>query len=307
MESPTRSHSASRRPGRWLRIFALVVPLLLLAVYSGVSLFSAEMLTRPHNHPLVLDPRSVSLGAKAWSVKTRDGVSLRGWHYPSRSRRHLVVLVHGLWASWHAMARLGRDLHRLDYDVLLFDLRGHGQSGPSRVSMGRRERLDLRAVLRWSREAGFPPERVGWVGYSMGASTLLMEAERNPEIRLAVIDSPFGNLPEVLDQQLSKHSGLPSLFNPGILTAADLAFGVRTDDLVPVRSARGWGDRPLLLIHGEADSIVPVRQARQIALAVGASCETLWLPGVEHVEGYRSDPERYVAFVDAFLRRHMDP
>ncbi len=83
-----------------------------------------------------------------------------------------------------------------------------------------------------------------------------MEAAQNPNIQVVVIDSPYGSLPDVLRTQLPSHSHLPSWFNPGILTAARLAFGVRTDDLVPIRSAKRWGSRPLLLIHGEADSIV---------------------------------------------------
>jgi pimeloyl-ACP methyl ester carboxylesterase len=291
-----------RRIGRAL---VWVGPGLLGGVYLAVSLFSADQLTRPHNHPPLLHPHAVSDEALAWSARTEDGLTLRGWYHPTAERRHLVVLVHGLWESWHKMAGLGRDLHRRGYDVLLFDLRGHGQSDPSRMFMGRRERGDLRAVLAWATRQGFSPDRIGWVGQSLGGSTLLMEAAQNPNIRVAVVDSPFGDLPALLDEQLSKHSHLPRWFNPGILTAARLAFGVRTDDLVPIRAARSWGRRPLLLIHGESDTTVPLRQAYQIARAAGPSCEAVWLPGVEHVEGYRTDPVGYATAVDAFLTRNL--
>jgi alpha-beta hydrolase superfamily lysophospholipase len=293
------------RARRWLRRLVWGIPAWLIAAYLGVSLFSAERLTRTHNRAELLDPRVVSDRATAWSVRTDDGLTLRGWYHSTPEKRHLVVLVHGLWSSWRQMAELGRDLHERGYDVLLFDLRGHGRSDPSRVTMGRRERNDLRAVLAWARREGFPPERIGWIGHSMGGSTLLMEAARNPNIRVAVIDSPYGDLPVILDRELSRHSHLPRFFNPGILTAARLAFGVRTDDLVPIRAAQSWGNRPLLLIHGEADTTVPVRQAYQIAAAAGPSCQAVWLPGVEHVRGYRSDPEQYVATVDSFLTRNL--
>ena len=49
----------------------------------------------------------------------------------------------------------------------------------------------------------------------MGGSTILMEAARNPLIQVAVIDSPYGNLPELLNKELSRHSGLPRLVQPG--------------------------------------------------------------------------------------------
>src|SRR5262249_57057263 len=125
--------------------------------------------------------------------------------------------------------------------------------------------------------------------------------------KVAVTASPYGSLPDLLKTQLPKHSHLPSWFNPGILTAASLAYGVRTDDLVPIRSALRWGHRPLLLFHGEADSIVPVTQARLLARAAGPTCVAVTLPGVEHVQAYDYDPARYVAAVDSFFNPHLPP
>jgi len=161
--------------------------------------------------------------------------------------------------------------------------------------------------MSWAHQQGFTRDRIGWLGYSMGASTLLMEAAQNPEIQVAVMDSPFGDLPQVLRTELSKHSHLPSWFNPGILAAAHWAYGVRTDDLMPIQSALAWGERPLLLIHGESDSVVPVSQAHQLARAVGRSCLTLTLPGVEHVQAYETDPQTYVATIERFFHAHLSP
>lgn len=292
------------RLAKWLAVSASC---LAPSSYVGISLLTAEMLTRPTNHRSPVDPRRVSLDATPWRVRTADGLMLRGWYYPTAERRHLVVLIHGMGTCWDEMAALGRDLHAEGYDILLFNLRGHGESDPSRLTMGRRERADLRAVLAWAARVGFPPDRIGWLGYSMGASTLLMEAAQNPNIRVAVLDSPYGNLPALLRSELPKHSHLPSWFNPGILLAAQIAFGIRTDDLMPIRSARRWGDRPLLLIHGEADSIVPVQQARALAQALGPACLALMLPGVEHVQAYRRDRAGYVQTVDRFFDQNLKP
>lgn len=299
--SPDRRRIAPRV----VRILLILVCLLGLFAYSGISLYSADLLTRPHNRHLRYSARAISADAVSWSTRTSDGLTLRGWYLPSPARERLIVLVHGLWSSRDDMASLGRDLHQLGYNVLMFDLRGHGQSDSSRVYMGRHERNDIRAVLDWAERAGFEPDRIGWVGYSMGASTLLMEAARNARIRVAVIDSPYGNLPELLDSQLTRYSNLPSLFNPGILLAARLAFGVRTDDLVPIRFARAWGDRPILLIHGSADTTVPIAQARQMAQSLGPSCMPVYVHGVEHNQAYLQKPEDYVALLDSFFEIHL--
>ena len=61
----------------------------------------------------------------------------------------------------------------------------------------------------------------------------------------------------------------------------------------------------MLLIHGEADSIVPVHQARQIARAIGPTCQAVILPGVEHVGAYNRAPGRYIAAVDRFFDRNL--
>jgi len=302
--------ASQEQPRRFLRRFhwlTVMVLVLASAVYLGISLLAAAMLTQPANQALLLDPRAVAVEAVPWQVRTEDNLTLRGWYYPSRPHRRLIVLIHGMWSAWPEMAAVGHDLHALGYDVLLFDLRGHGQSDPARLSLGRRERADLRAVLTWAARQGFTPERIGWLANSMGASTLVMEAARNPAIRVAVVDSPYGSLPELLDAQLPQYSHFPECFNPGILAAAYLVFGVRTDDLVPIQFAQHWGPRPLLLFHGEADTIVPVRQARQLAAAAGPSCQTVILPGVEHVQAYVRHPRRYIATVDSFFQQHLAP
>lgn len=299
---------ASRKRLRRIVIAISGLAVLLFAMlYAGVSVVTAERLTRPTNHPLSFDPRRVSQDALPWSTRTSDGLTLRGWYLPTEHRRQLLVLVHGMWSSWLEMAGLGRDLHIRGFDILLFDLRGHGESDPSRLYLGRRERTDIRAVMEWAKMQGFSHDRIGWLGYSMGGSTILMEGARNPEIQVAVFDSPYGDLPRLLENQLSQHSGLPRWFNPGILLAARWVFGVRTDDLIPIRFARAWGERPALLIHGESDTIVPVGQARELASTLGTSCLMLTLPGVDHVQAYGTDPEGYTRTVSSFFASHLSP
>src|ERR1700730_18079806 len=175
MEPIAEPQGSKKRLATWI-----VGPSVLLcgSIYSAVSLLTADRLTRPTNHPSRLDPRAWDAGAQPWSARTSDQITLRGWYLPTHDRRHLLVLVHGMWSSWLEMAALGRDLHERGFDVLLFDLRGHGESDPSRLYLGRRERADIRAVMSWAQSQGFSSDRIGWLGYSMGGSTVLMEAAR---------------------------------------------------------------------------------------------------------------------------------
>lgn len=283
----------------------------LVVLYLVIASISAHVLTLPRSCPVRLDPSRISTRHEPWSAVCEDGVKLKGWFFPSVSveagPRPLIVLVHGLGQSRQSLAGQARGLVELGYNVLLFDLRGHGESDPERISLGHRERRDLRAVLKWAGKHGFPPERTGWVGYSMGGAALLMEAADNPKIRVVAVDSAFGNLPEVLDPQLSVESGLPRFFNPGILFAAAWLFDTPVADLLPAESARKWRDRPLLLIHGEADRLVPKRQAQAIARAAGPTCQTVFVPHACHCGAYKYDPRSYVNRLDQFFREHLAP
>jgi alpha-beta hydrolase superfamily lysophospholipase len=286
-------------------VTSTVLSSLILFGYAGISIVSAHVLTRSNNRVSKLNPAWISPKAVDWSTRTADGLKLHGWYFPGKDTRHLIVLVHGMRSSWDEMPGIAHDLARRGYSVLTFDLRGHGQSDPSRLYMGSRERRDVRAVLAWAKSQGFSEDRIGWIGYSMGASILVMEGAANPAIRAAVLDSPYGNLPVLLDEQLSEHSGLPSVFNPGIVLAARFLFGVRTDNLVPIRDAPRLSDRPVLLIHGESDTTVHIDQARRLARALGPRCRALFLPGVEHVDAYNDNPPAYVNTVVSFFRKNL--
>ena len=203
---------------------------------------------------------------------------------------------------------MGRDLHRRGFDVLLFDLRGHGQSDPSRLYLGRRERSGHPGRDELGSGRGFTNDRIGWLGYSMGGSTVLMEAARNPAIQVAVIDSPYGDLAQAAQDTAQQAQRPAGWFNPGILLAArmDLRRAHRRPGADPVRPFMGRapapGD-PWRIRHDGAGRA----RLTQLASAVGASCLTMTLPGVDHVQAYESDPEvrprrRHRSFSD-----HLSP
>ena len=154
MATIARSGGWKKRLAFW--IGGICVSLAAL-IYTGISIFTADRLTRATNHPSRFDPRHWEPMAEAWSTRTVDSITLR----------RLVSTDARTAASDRAGARdveflagdgrLGRDLHRQGFDVLLFDLRGHGESDPSRLYLGRRERADIRAVMNWANSAGLQP------------------------------------------------------------------------------------------------------------------------------------------------------
>jgi hypothetical protein len=188
--------------------------------------------------------------------------------------------------------------------VLLFDLRGSGQSGGDHFTLGAKEVWDMGGAIDFLAQRGLAANGVDVLGYSMGGATALLDAPDEPLVRAVVEDSAYALLGDLIEDQLPKASHLPTWFTPGtVLLARPLVgidpYAIRPIDHVATLAAHGV---PLLVIHGEADTTVPVDHGYRIAAAYdGPGVQTLFVPGAEHVRSYEVDPETYLQTLTRFL------
>ncbi|HET9496192.1 MAG TPA: alpha/beta fold hydrolase, partial [Chloroflexia bacterium] len=201
---------------------------------------------------------------------------------------------------------VGRALALQGFDIFLFDFRGHGGSGGDRTSLGEWEKRDIAGALAYLKSRGV--EHVGVLGYSMGASAALLAAPEQPEIEAVVTDSAFSDLFSVVESERIR-IGVPNLFNPGYVFASRELFGVDILANEPKHAIARLGDKPVLLIHGEEDALIPVEQAyelRDFARAAGNHNTELWVvPFANHVGAVGSAREEYVARVAEFFDEHL--
>jgi pimeloyl-ACP methyl ester carboxylesterase len=203
------------------------------------------------------------------------------------------------------MLEIAAQLVHDGHPVLLFDLRGSGLSGGERYTFGVQEVRDVGGALDFLTERGLTGNGVDLLGYSMGGATALLFAPNEPLVRAVAEDSGYAELGDLIDTQVPKYSGLPGAFTPGMvflvkpLVGVDM-YSVRPIDTVPTLAAHGV---PLLVIHGEADSTVPIEHGRRIAAAYGAGVETLYVPDAEHVHSFEVVSSAYMARLTAFLDR----
>ena len=61
-------------------------------------------------------------------------------------------------------------------------------------------------------------------------------------------------------------------------------------------------DVPLLLVHGEGDRTVPIRDGRRLAAAAPPGARHLVIAGADHGAGHATDPVAYEAAVEAMLQ-----
>ncbi|HYF62842.1 MAG TPA: alpha/beta hydrolase, partial [Herpetosiphonaceae bacterium] len=158
------------------------------------------------------------------------------------------------------------------------------------------------------RERGF--RNIGLHGYSMGAASGLLAAATDPAVKAMVEDSGYADLMDVLDQEVPERSGLPPVFTPGIVLMARLMYGIHADEVKPAEAAARFAPRPLLVIHGDADQLIPVANAGRIWRARYGEGEpdpaTYYVvPGAGHTQAYKSDTAAYLALVGGFFEEHL--
>ena len=294
---------------RRLRIAVSAAGLVLL-VYAGLSLVVAETLTKPYRRALASSPADFDLAYEDVTFpSTGDAIPLRGWFVPAAGSDRVVLIVHGRNSNRtgdngqhvpNAAALVARG-----YNALLFDLRGHGESGGVRYTLGTAEQRDVLGAVAYLEDRGFARERMGFWSHSMGAATVLLAAAVSPDVRTIVADSSFARLEDLLDRELPRASGLPGFFNPPILFFARTVFGADARVLNPVEVVAGLPPDSLFIIHGEADGLIPVDHARRIAAAAGPAVYDLWIvPNARHDRVSEVSPqyeERVLAFFDEKL------
>jgi dipeptidyl aminopeptidase/acylaminoacyl peptidase len=261
--------------------------------------------TTPYFMP---EPESVSFPGRD------PGIEISGWYVSADPAAPAVVVVHGHSACKrdHGVLLPAGMLHRQGLSVLLIDLRDHGDSTfeDGRYAGGTEEYRDVLGAWDWLQTAkGLSADRIGLLGISLGAATVLIASGEEPGVAATWEDSSYADIEVAIRAELVRNH-YPTILAPGGVLMARLLSGDDLASLSPIGAVRKIGARPLFITHGTADQRLSVDYAHDLEearRAAGGTVESWIVPGAGHTEAMLLQPDEYerrlVDFFNRTIRR----
>jgi uncharacterized protein len=281
-----------------------------LLAYFLISYRVADGLTRPDRKPLDPPAASVSSVYEDVSFRSRDGLLLKGWWFPTTGTDRAVVIVHGRAANRISSSfqpqRVAQFFLANRFSVLLFDLRAHGESEGLRYTLGQDEPRDVLAAVDFTQSRGFERRRIAIVAESMGGGSAIMTVAADATVGPVITDSAYADGAQVVGEVASNYTGLPSAFNPGIILMARVFMGVDVSTINTAAVVRAHPERAWLFIQCDNDHTVYPHHGTDLKNASANPDSELWVArGCEHVRAFTTYPAEWQARVLRFLDREF--
>ena len=238
----------------------------------------------------------------------RGEIPLVGWFFPSTSSNRCILIVPGggggPLSSRTRTFEIAKRLVEKNFNVLLFSLHGHGESGGKWTSQS--VGSELRDVFgAWNyliKGRGFQSDYIGILGFSIGAVATLLVAAEEKKIRAAVLESGWADF----EGMFRKKPGEPKHW---IMTfpfrwctnKAGVKIPNPIEQLSQIRAK-------LFFIHGEKDEIISPEESCRLFQTSGGNEQgnALWIvKGASHCRSFQTNPEEYIERVAAFFRKYL--
>jgi pimeloyl-ACP methyl ester carboxylesterase len=275
--------------------------------------------------PLFIIPRGQpDPDAEEVTLTTPDGLKLRGCYLKATSAPRTGVILFGLefgsnrWAAVPACA----DLRAAGFDVFTYEPRNQGESDAQPGFeplqwITDREVADCRTALEYLKKRPDADTRgIGLYGFSKGANAGLLAAADDPWVRCAVTDGAFGTYSVVVpymrywfsiyNSDYALHGLLNGWYYGRIALVSMRNVGRKNGvQYLHVENAVKRLQRPLLMIHGGADTYIKADMARGL-FAYARPPKELWIvPDAKHNQAPVVAQDEYKRRVIDFFEKHL--
>ncbi|MCK4265205.1 alpha/beta fold hydrolase [Candidatus Babeliales bacterium] len=238
---------------------------------------------------------------------TTDDLKLSGLLIRKKEARGNVLLCHGFQRTKEFMKLFMKNFD--NYNIFMFDFRGHGQSDGYITTLGLSEACDVISAAKFFRNTVDLQKKLPFVilGLSMGGSASLRAAFLRPDLCDALIlDSSFKDLDGAIDAAFTYHSGLPNFpFVFFIRLMAKYFYDCDVSKMKPIKLIENV-KTPILFIHSSTDTIVPTEHSLELYSKsfISGNKAKIWIaPPVFHGTVERHYPNEYKKKVQSFLNK----
>jgi pimeloyl-ACP methyl ester carboxylesterase len=275
--------------------------------------------------PLFIIPRGQPVAdAEDVTLSTSDGISLRGCYLTTPKPRKGVILF-GLEFGSSRWSCLPYCEHLLDsgYDVFALECRGQGDSDDlpgyeplQWVTHYEVEDMHM-AIAYLQNRPDADPRGIGFFGISKGAGAGILAAVRDPYVRCFVTDGMFACYTtlvpyirqwfRIYDDHYMLQGLLPSWYFGWLglagLHSIEKERGCRFAHLE--RGLSKLGSRPLLMIHGGADTYIKPEMTRNLFKMIHGPKELWLVEGAKHNQALQVAGEEYRQRVVDFFDKNL--
>lgn len=258
-----------------LVIGTVVLYFLVVTVLFGGAWYMAGTLTAPVN----CDISSVPVGLDVEKVEI-DGIA--AWIHEVDSSKGVVLLIHGIRSSRKAMIERARFLSEAGYSSVMIDLQAHGESEGERITIGHREKENVKTVLSFVKK-GNPELPVGVIGISLGGASTLLASPL--DIDALILESVYPTIEQAVHNRVEHRLGLFLGWIPAelLLFQLNLRLGITRDNLKPIEHISQL-NCPIFVMGGKLDVHTTEFETRTL-FKQASGVKQLWIvEGAGHVD-----------------------
>ena len=241
------------------------------------------------------------------TLKTYDGLTLKGKFYRTENAKATVILIHG-FRSWpeRDFCTVFDYFGENGFNILIYDRRGHGESEGRYITYGVLDRYDLRDWTYYIDELCEKKYPIIWDGISMGGATVAMASslELPDNLRAVICDCPYTTAKEEIVYAMKHYYHLPAfplIYTVDTVTRIIAKYGFTDCD---ARKEVAKTRIPFFFAHGEADDFVPCYMGRQIYEACSSDKVLFTVPGATHGFSYVVATEEYQRKLAEFFKKN---
>lgn len=229
--------------------------------------------------PRLPAPAQIGLsGFKEINLTAEDGIRLVAWLHASKDAQKAIVFFYGNADSLGNYPAFLKTFARAGYTVLGVNYRGYGGSEGVPNEQGLYK--DGRAAMKFL-SLYVKPENIVVVGRSIGSGVAVQMAKEFDAGGLALI-SPFTSIVDIA-------SKIYWYFPVNLLTRN------RFESLVKLKDYA----KPVLIIHGDVDTLIPLSHSERLMEALSARKELAIYKGGDHND---LDPQRMAEDIVRFFK-----